>query len=438
MRSIVRHSTIPYTETMFEGIHRLAPGHHLRVDANRQPTIRRYWRPEKIKIDESLSEKEAQLKFQELLDLAVSSRLDRSGITGCELSGGLDSSSILSWLKYSRPSSAVTAFSMTFASLEECDESVYIDSVVDKYDVDHVRLPTDTLDYENKFDLEYNYRLNPYWPIFITYTMGFPLVEAARKRGIKVVLTGQGGDHLMSGSYHCLHDYFKSFRWISLYQELKASETPSLLCKRFIVLPLIGPRGKKLISAARRLLRRNGSASPPIEPPPFSEFSDLYEGSSLAFRHDLYEVVNSRLSALNDNSYYQVAEMRYGIEFRHPFFDRRLVEFMLSLPPHFKMRRGVFKYLLRQALDDVLPEPVLQRGDKARFNEVIRQQIEAADFENCLTNAHIGRLGIVDQEDIDKLVHSYLDGKLKNIIGFWQLLNLEYWYRFNFVGTTER
>lgn len=434
MEAIVHHSTIPYTDTMFEGIKRLPPGHLMSITPDGRSTIERYWKPETIEIDYRISEAEAVTKFRQLFDQAISERIDDLGVTACELSGGLDSSSVLSWIKHQHPGNTITAFSMTFDSLEKCNETSYINLIKNQYDINLVKLSTDTLDYENRFNLEYNYKLNPHWPIFITYTMGFPLVETARAMGIKTVLTGQGGDHLMSGNFLCLNDYFKQFRWLELYTELSASKNPFRLIKRYILLPFLGEKNKKLILTIIHPFRKKKKRSSKTRQLPFREYSELYNGNSLSFKYDLSKLLHSTNSALYENSYYHVAETVFGVEFRHPFFDRRLIEFMLSLPPKYKLYKGRSKFLLRKALKGILPEKIRLRTDKAIFNDVLRQQIDAIDLDSLLDDAYIAKMDIIDQSRINEMKNRYQDGNQKNIIYFWQIINLEYWYRYNFIN----
>jgi len=435
MEAIVHHSTIPYTDTMFEGVKRVPPGHFMSITPEGRSTIERYWKPETIKIDYSISEDEAVTKFKQLFDQAISELIDDLSVTACELSGGLDSSSILSWIKHQHPGNKITAFSMTFDSLEKCNETAYINLINDQYDINLVKLPTDTLDYKHRLNLDYNYKLNPHWPIFITYTMGFPLVKTAKAMGVKTVLTGQGGDHLMSGNFFCLHDYFKQFRWKALYTELMTSKKPFQLIKRFILLPLLAEKNLNLFVFITHPFRKKWKPAAKRRQLPFREYSDFYTGNSLAFKYDLSQVVHSVRSALYENSYYHVAESVFGVEFRHPFFDRRLVEFMLSLPPRYKLYKGRSKFLLRKAMKGILPEKIRRRTDKARFSDVIRQQINAIDLDLLLDDAYIAKMGIIEQSRINEMKSRYQDDNQKNIVYFWQIINLEYWYRYNFINS---
>ena len=82
----------------------------------------------------------------------------------------------------------------------------------------------------------------------------------------------------------------------------------------------------------------------------------------------------------------------------------------------------------------VLPEEIRLRTDKATFNEILRQQIDAIDLDSLLKDAYIARMGIIDQKRIDQMKDRYQKGNLNHIIYLWHLLNLEYWYRFHFTA----
>ncbi len=430
MYNIVHHSTIAYDATMYKNIKRVPPGHFMKVTKSGAYEIKRYWKPEEIRIDYQIGEQEAIDRFQELFDKAIFDRIDDFSTTGFELSGGLDSSSIVSWVRYMKPQQKLTVFSMNFTSMQACDESEYIDAMQKKYSLDIYRLDTDKMDYTSKYSLENNYKLNPYWPIFITYTMGFSILERAKELKIKTILTGQGGDHVMAGNLYVLHEYFKAFKWRQLYREIKALPHPKSIIKRYLIAPLLG---EKNIGKLKSLFSKiKGKKIKKVSSPGFQEFSDFYKGNSLSFKYDLIQVQHSTLSALMDSSYYTVAQEHFDIEFRHPFFDRRVVEFMLSLPPKFKYSEGVAKYLLRKAMNGVLPEKIRSRTDKAEFTEVLRQQIDAIDLDILFQDAKLVKLGLIEHKKLDKYKEEYISGKMKHVVYFWQLINLEYWYRFNF------
>ena len=82
----------------------------------------------------------------------------------------------------------------------------------------------------------------------------------------------------------------------------------------------------------------------------------------------------------------------------------------------------------------ILPEKIRLRTDKAVFNDVLRQQINAVDLDSLLDDAYIAQMDIIEQSRINEIKNRYQDGNQKNIIYFWQIINLEYWYRYNFIN----
>ena len=98
----------------------------------------------------------------------------------------------------------------------------------------------------------------------------------------------------------------------------------------------------------------------------------------------------------------------------------------------------MYKYLLREAMRGVLPEKIRLRKDKAVFNDVIRQQIDAIGLDELFDDAYIVKLELIEKFKLDGMKREYQAKKTHNLIRFWQTLNLEYWYRFNFVNSTSR
>ena len=429
MRNIIYQRTIPYDATMYKNVKRLPPGHYMKASEDGKYVIVRYWKPDTIKINYKIDELEARERFLALFDRAIFDRIDDLETTGFELSGGLDSSSIVAWVKHKRPNEKITAISMNFKSMKHCNESEYIEAFQKHCHIDIQNINTDRIDYRNKYSLENNYKLNPYWPIFITYTMGFPLIEKAKELGIKTVLTGQGGDQVLSGNAFALHEYFRHFRWIKLYNEIKNLPYPRRMIKNYILFPLIGEKRLQLIKSLLGKTHNQSTRSSNT----INELADLYHGKSITFKFDLMEILHTTLSVLMESSYYRVAETNFGIRFKHPYFDRELIEFMLSLPPSFKYSKGEFKVLLRNAMKGILPDEIRLRKNKAEFSEVLRQQINALDLDSLLENAYLARLGLIEQEKLNNYKQAYLSSKMDRIVYFWQLINLEYWYRYNFI-----
>jgi asparagine synthetase B (glutamine-hydrolysing) len=123
-----------------------------------------------------------------------------------------------------------------------------------------------------------------------------------------------------------------------------------------------------------------------------------------------------------------------GVEFRHPFFDRRLIEFMLAVPWEQRWLGGWSKRILRVALTGILPELVRKRKDKARFACIMAGEFRARQAKKAaelLRTSFLGKLGVIHPHRLRQLFESYRLGKsrfLTNndcVVLFW----LELWCR---------
>ena len=85
-----------------------------------------------------------------------------------------------------------------------------------------------------------------------------------------------------------------------------------------------------------------------------------------------------------------------GLEPRAPFDDRRIVELALALPDEVRRRRGAYKWVLRTAMEGVVPEVVRLRGDKADFSHIFVDEIAAAGGRGAYGDLEIDRRGWVD------------------------------------------
>ena len=133
---------------------------------------------------------------------------------------------------------------------------------------------------------------------------------------------------------------------------------------------------------------------------------------------------------------------RAGIEERHPFYDRRLVEFALSLPESQRTQAGESKPVLRRAMRGALPDSVRLRRDKADFSLIVFDGLERQGGERAFDDLAIAREGWVDS---DALKAEYRRTALRasrglvapNLIGLWQALSVEAWFRAAVLGESR-
>lgn len=427
MSKMLYQRAVDYTETMYEGIYRLPPGHIMRI-TDGQEHIERYWYPENIKIDYSITEEFAAKKLYELLSRALDKRIFNLDETAFELSGGVDSSSVVSLLSQSMTASDIDSYSMDFEGLK-CDESAYVNALLDTYSLHHQKIVSGKLDYHRTYSLGKLYAMSPNWPITSTFAMVIPMVEKMKYDGKNIIITGQGGDHLFTGTPYVLYDLLRRFKFIKFYRELRSHTKQWSKIKTYVLKPFLG---KKLTVFISKLFRKEENDPFLHQDRQIENLSQRIGQKNPVYEYDLDLISSAGYSTIMDGNFFHCAEEYFDIEFRHPYFDLQLVEFALSLPPEMKYQKRTIKWILRKSMDGVLPDKIKNRMDKAEFSELIMQQIDAIDLDTLLNDPYIVKLGLIKQSLVNKHRKAYENKTVKYIVFLWSIINLEYWYRHNF------
>lgn len=428
MATMLECQAVNNFETMYENIYRLPPGYSMTINIDSgNKTIERYWHPEKIEIDNDISEDEASRKVYELFYKAIYSRIDDLDETAFELSGGLDSSSVVAILTQKENASSISSYSMEFDNLD-CDESKYIDAILSKSPLNHQIFRTANINYKDKYSLNYLYTLSPDWPIVTTFAMSIPMVEQMVADGKKIILTGQGGDHLFTGTPYVMNSLLRRGKFISLAKELRYYKHPLRVFRDYALRPFLSSNSIEII---KKLLGKK-----PTDPFELRDCNYLAADFTSnikdpARKLDLDLLTWAMHTTMMDSNIFHCMEKQFGVEYRHPFFDRDLVELVLSLPPEMKYKNRKIKWIWREAMKGILLEKVRQRTDKAEFSEIIMRQIDAIDLDELLDDPCIVKLKLISREKIDRYIKSYKKRSKKYTIALWSAINVEYWYRYN-------
>ena len=428
IKNFLSKMTLLYQDTFYKDIYRLSPAHILTV-SNGENLIHRYWFPENIKIDHSLSMEDAVKKFNELFDRAVSTRLRSAYPVGAHISGGLDSSSVAATACALGGKDAITAFSLHYGELQ-CDESKYSNALIDDLGIRAEIIRADQLDYEKAYSVDHHYERESDWSGSGLFLEETATMEKAQKLGIRVMLTGQGGDHLLTGSEFMLADYLKGFRFIKLYKELRYYGFSKEIIKKYAILPLLSENAEKIIRILFRKQKKLSQSDDMVGQTSYFLDSEgkNYKPNSLAQYDDL-----SAIAGMGTAFWLSFRHLngRYDIEYRHPFFDRRLIEFTLMLPPDMKMKEGVIKVLLRNAMGNRLPEIIRTRSDKAEFSEMGKIQFDALKIKNH-DIFKIFEYDIKESEEIKNESESFRSGTSRHSMFFWNTILIEKWLQYNF------
>ena len=375
--------------TVFKGIHSVPPGHLLTINADGTEKQTRYWdwtfpstaTPANSPTPRTFpSVEHATVELRELLIDAVRLRLRADVPVGAYLSGGLDSSGIVALIR-GFTATPVRTFSLAFAD-SEFDESAQQAEMVRYLGTEHTTLHCSRRDIGEAFPQLIRHVEAP-----VLRTAAAPLMllsRCVREAGYKVVLTGEGADEVFAG-----YDVFKEAKirrfWARqpnslsrprllgrLYGYLKNSPVANDTLARvffgqgmqYINRPIFAHVPRWTISQhALRFLSTEMRASIG-EWEPLSWFEqqlprDIMSWAPLS--RDQYVEAKSLLAAYLLPAQGDRAAMANSIEGRFPYLDHRLIEFANQLPPQWKIRGLTEKYLLRRALEGLLPPNILHR-----------------------------------------------------------------------------
>ena len=429
-RRFLGFDPIPKTATFFKGINRLPPATYMMVSREGIQSTK-YWDLKDIQGYRNISLEDAASKLRQLLSEAVKACMRTDQHIGCEISGGLDSSSILGIANTLKLKKNLVPLSMRFEGLN-CDESLFSDAVGLHHDLDIVTINCAKLDFKEKYCLESYYERFPDWPSIKLFMPTLAIEERASEMNVGVILTGQGGDHIMDGNYLFLADYFIKFKWNMLLKAVKDLPNKFSYFKLAILKPLLPDSWIRRMKSVLGPIGLTGNAGDHVDPTAGSDINKS-DYQFISQWDDALSIEHEFHALWADITPYQYAG-KYGVEFRHPFFNSRLVEFMQSLPPELKWRKGKTKYLLRHALGSMLPKIVADREDKAEFSEIIYAQINALNANDLEVPLAVAKSGLVDQTSLSSLLNEFHEGSQsidRNEL-LWNAVNFLSWYRVNF------
>ena len=434
-------------ETLYRGILRLPPAHYMIV---RDGRIRKhcFWNVDLGKEIRYRSDDEYVEHFTQLFKECVRCSLRSHRPIGAYLSGGLDSSSVVSMAKtiYAEglaEDRGFETFSMLYPGLP-CDESRYIREVVERWNLHANYFCVDGL------SLGCFQEQAQFYKDLSDYPNGNdsgPIRKSARKKQLRVMLTGFGGDERLSGSLYYLADFARKGEVLSLLRELRTQNLQltnkqglSKLLHYFVV-PLL-PIGVRALAAGtrRRAARRRGKHC--WINPDFARRINLEERLGSSLYADV-PVKSSRewfRTLFNNGGQIHAMELEdrsaawYGQEQRHPFRDRRIVELCFALPENQRLRRYQ-KFVLRQAMRGFLPAVIRERRDKAEFSETLLRVVEDQSSKQVFWNLQLERLGWVDG-DLVRNGYSEMgqrhgqsnESYASRAWPLWMVLALELWF----------
>ena len=439
--------------TLFNGIERLEPGHTL-VFQDDAITHRKYWDvptgrgPAELA---RLSDAEAVRRFRALLEESVRIRLMSDVPLGMFLSGGLDSSAIAALMAtmIDRP---LQTFSVAFKQ-RAYSELEYARRVAAAIGAEAHEIVIDDDDFFGALPRLIWHEDEP-----LAHPSSVPLyfVSALARDRVKVVLTGEGSDELLAG-YGKYPRALVNWRAAAAYGVLPAPlrawiadtvvpNLPARLARyarrSFLAVPRT-PEAMFFDNFAAIGLQRQASllsravasqATPERAYGPSRVYFEAPNGRSTTLDRVLYADLKTYLVELLMKQ--DQMSMAASIESRVPFLDHRLVEFAAALPPRMKLRGFTTKWILREAVRDILPREILTRkkmGFPVPFGAWMKGSW-ANVARDVLLDSKSRQRGIIEPAAVERLISAHASGAAEGSDAIWSLLNLELWYRTHIDG----
>ena len=410
-------------DSPIQGVQSIPLGHNLLLNYGMTSQLTRWWEWEKYGGGKTRKDEDLIEEFGYLLTSSVKSCLGTDPRVIADLSGGIDSSSVVSLachLAEAGDTSIHLRDVLSYVDPDEprFDDTEYQESVLKRYGLNQHEFPLNGLWYlrgvqDQDFYFDYP---NPLllWLNSVRSPQNFVC-----DKGFVTYLTGCGGDNILPALSLYIHDCVRSGKL-------------GTVCKEVVALSALNARPiwKVVYDEILMPIKHRHSLWEPDIPEWLD--SDFLQRTNLKarFKDRCHDLQGYPLSTQHDVNIIRFASDRpltvgkyiaepLGIDFKHPFMDRRLVNFALQLPHHLK-RRPQFKYILREAMDGILPDTVRLRRGKTNFSHFRRQGLtrESEAFNEMKRNPVLAELGYVNLNQWEEALTRFRLG----ILTPWQVL----------------
>jgi asparagine synthase (glutamine-hydrolysing) len=442
------YQCVPSPFSAFEGIKKLPPAHYL-ICRDGKVDLKRYWKLSylpKFTVRNVFEKKELEKEILDKLKEAVRIRLLSDVPLGAFLSGGVDSSVVVA-LMSELMSEPVKTFSIGFNEAAH-DETEYARIISKKFNTDHTEfiVKPDALDVMPTLVWHYNE------PFADSSALPSYYVSKLAREHVTVVLNGDGGDENFAG--------YGRYSSNEIALQLSKIIPPSFI-KSILPLVLKFPHGNEpnnFVWNLKRFLQeftlspelRNGhwlshftkEMKDEIMVDDFKaeiENIDSYELLFEKFREaDAKDFLDKTLYAdimmyLADDLLVKmdIASMANSLEARSPFLDHKFMEFVAKIPSRLKLKFRTGKYILKKALNGVLPDKIINRkkmGFAVPVDHWFRNELKDMAYDTILSQKSINR-GYFKKSALQKILDEHVSGKWNWHNHIWNLVMLELWHQ---------
>ena len=426
LASYFRFLVVAQPYSIFKDIHKLEPGNYMTVKPGGEMTVRTYW--DATATDEAhelITEEDYIHEMIRLLKESVEYHMVADVPVSAFLSGGLDSSAVVSMMREIAPRKEIETFSTIFPGMGEYDEDRFA-RVVSK--TKQTRHNTNAFNVSFLEDMEdIAWHLDEPFAVSSAYATYYLAKSTSRKT--KVVLTGDGGDELFAGYLGYTNDSYLRRNSIRKcfeigFRVLYMMANMFKLKNKTVTRLLSGMRsrsGSEGLCYSEQVAQNSLYSSGLVFSKGFFlEFISEWEKNLLARYYDYLPTTDRLLkklfaeykTRLVDEMLMKVDRMTmaHSLEARVPLLDNKIVEFAFRMPSVMKLHHSekgyTTKYVLKRAMDNYLPKNIIHRR-KQGFNIPIREWMQGRllkDAEEIVREGLLLRSGVISTGSLERLI----------------------------------
>ena len=446
-------SYIPAPLTIYSKIRKLLPGHTI-TWKNGKVTINKYW-DLYFSPDRQKSEKYFLDGISQLLSEAVDGHMISDVPLGAFLSGGVDSSAIVS-LMPQYTDEPVNTFCIGFGGDTGgyLDERVYAQMVAEQYHTKHREYQVEP-SAEGILDKLISAFDEPFADDSLIPSY---YVSKIARENVTVTLSGLGGDELFAG-----YERYLGFRYQSIYSKIPKFIRKSILANLINKLPERAD-GHYTINHLKRFVR-GGALEPDqcyisyllllnsdirrdffVDKDRFDDhfqdcirlLADYFNSENVdgpqdsvdrALYCDIKTYLPEDILALTDR-----VSMQHSLEVRVPFLDHKLMEFCATIPPELRLKGFNKKYLLKKAFTGRIPDEVIRhrkQGFVGPTSKWIRTDLKDYVLQT-LTEDNLKKHGYINPRAVERILKEHFTGKQIHDKLIWSLVIFQKWYESNY------
>ncbi len=474
--------------TSYQNIWRLPPAHFLTLQGGQAPRQQQYWQLDPHREIRHASDEDYAQEYRHHFLEAVRCRMRSAFPIGAHLSGGLDSSSVACTARYlslQTNSDPIHTFSHTYPDVPASDESAFINIVLGQSHFIHHDIRGDTLgaltEWENLFGIIDEALIgNSYFNWIINRLAG--------ANGVRILMSGFDGDSVVGHGLNYLTELAQALQWQTVIQEAtqfieryeRADATVSGLVKLHSM-PMLRKLAQsrqwlnfaqavnQLSSAVQisrsrlwyeygfkemdgiRQIRQwrsqqrsklNSNPPFPFANPAFLERLDYCQRRQAlqptlpppqSEREHQWRTLTSGLMVLPLEIVGSLSAV-HKVETRHPFLDKRLVEYCLALPSSQKLNQGWSRVVMRRGMEGILPPAIQWRGSKGSSTAVFFHGLQKYDRQllDEVVNKDLNWIeDYIDLSYCRKYYSTVMEGKCQEVAALWFVITLALWFRYH-------